>query len=302
MPAPQQPVECDDHLARFLEDVRGTMHRRLSATSLAGLAEGLAAILGNGKMLRARLVHRVGSAAGLPTEARLLIAAAVELVHAGSLLHDDVIDGAALRRGAPAFWVERGVPAAILLGDLLFFLALELLQETDGGRLVPVMVRIAGEICDGESEQELVLRGRPSSWEQCVSIARRKTGALFAFAAQASGGTDAKLQDALRKAGYAIGTAYQLSDDILDATGSPAAAGKTLGSDRANGKPTAVTAALPEGTTAVQYIEDLCASAPRELAPWPAVRQAWEEYTEKDFAPALRRNLDRLAACPAPPR
>jgi geranylgeranyl pyrophosphate synthase len=280
----------------FLDEARSVMSKRLSETSLGRLSEDYMSVLGNGKMLRARMVYRVGTSTGLPREELVRIAASVEMIHAGSLLHDDVIDGAELRRDAPAFWIEHGIQGAILLGDLLFFLSLDLLQAIDGGRLVPLLVRIAGEICEGESEQELVLRGRTTTWEQCVSIARRKTGALFAFAASASAGRDADLGEALREAGYALGTAYQLADDVLDATGTPDASSKTLGSDNARDKATVVTVNPPDGRNAHDVITELCLTAEQVLEPWPDVRKAWQGYMEDDIAPVLQRYVRRAVS------
>ncbi len=248
-------------------------------------------LFGTGKMLRSRLTLRIGPATGVAYSTILRAAAAVELIHAASLLHDDVIDGGFLRRGAPAFWVERGIPAAILLGDLLLFKALDLVTPVENGRLLPTIIKLTGEVCESESEQELVTRGKIADWETCVNVARRKTGALFAFAAYAAGGNDPALSATLLEAGYAVGTAYQLADDLLDANGDPEKAGKTLGRDEARGKTTAARVARPENVDPVQTIHGLLSSAQTTLEPWPAVRAAWDAYITLDFRPSLDKSL-----------
>jgi geranylgeranyl pyrophosphate synthase len=288
---------CTDHLLeQHLDEVRKLMAGSLAETPLHSALADCKNLFGTGKMLRSQLTLRVGPAAGVACSTILRAAAAVELIHAASLLHDDVIDGGFLRRGAPAFWVDRGIPAAILLGDLLLFKALELVTPVENGRLLPVIIKLTGEVCEAESEQELVTRGKLADWETCVNVARRKTGALFAFAAHACGGDDPALREILQEAGYAIGTAYQLADDILDANGNPESAGKTLGRDEAREKNTAARARIPNNTAPAQFIDRLCNQASDSLAPWPAVQKAWAVYMSRDMKPALDHNLGLVRA------
>jgi heptaprenyl diphosphate synthase len=287
----------NDHLLeQHLDEVRKLMAGCLAETPLHSALADCKNLFGTGKMLRSRLALRVGPAAGVPYSTILRAAAAVELIHAASLLHDDVIDGGFLRRGAPAFWVERGIPAAILLGDLLLFKALELVTPAENGRLLPVIIKLTGEVCEAESEQELITRGTLADWDTCVQVARRKTGGLFAFAAHACGGNDAELSATLQESGYLAGTAYQLADDILDANGSTESAGKTLGLDEARDKTTAVRVKLPENVDPVQTIDELLASSHTRLNPWPAVQAAWNVYMVRDLRPALDQCLSEAAS------
>ena len=152
-------------------------------------------------------------------------------------------------------------------------------------------MRLTGEVCDAESEQELLLRGKTPNWENAVSIARRKTGALFAFAAGACGGPDATLIATLTESGYAVGTAYQLADDILDATGTEQMSGKSMGSDEARGKTTAATLSPQEQAEAVNFVEQLCQQAEQALTPWPAIYNAWRTFMADDMRPALKKNM-----------
>lgn len=278
-----------------LNDVRDLMAKALADTVLRRLFDETKTLLANGKMLRSRLALRVGPAAKVPYDTLLHASAAVELIHAASLLHDDVIDGGFLRRNLPTFWVEKGVPGAILVGDLMLFKALDLLGQVEDGRLVHMLVRMTGEICDAEAEQELVLRGHTAIWENCVHIARRKTGALFAFAGFSCGGDDVVLAATLQEAGYLIGTAYQLADDILDISGDESAAGKTLGTDVARYKTTAATAAVSSEIEPGAYIDSLCAQAEKSLDDWPQLKHAWRVFMSHDLKPALSKNLSSVA-------
>ena len=280
-----------DMINKYLDDVRTLMADSLADTVLRHVSSDCKSLMASGKMLRSRLAFRVGPAADVPPRTLLYACAAVEMIHAASLLHDDVIDGGHLRRGAPTFWVERGVPGAILVGDLMLFKALDIVSEVEDSRLTRKLIRLTGEVCDAESEQELVLRNSAPNWDNCIKIARRKTGALFAFSAYACGGDNQTLSDALCESGYIIGTAYQLADDILDAVGSPEQSGKSHGSDSARNKTTAVTANQNNGRDPIQYVEALCRKAEDNLHPWPDVQQAWREFMELDMQPALYQNL-----------
>lgn len=279
--------QIDHHLA----EVRALMAESLSDTVLRQLSSDCKTLVGSGKMLRSRLIFRVGSAAGVPHATLLHAAAAVEMIHAASLLHDDVIDGGHLRRGVPTFWVQRGIPGAILVGDLMLFKALDIVSEVEESRLTRQLIKMTGEVCDAESEQELLLRNTQATWENCIRIARRKTGALFAFAAYACGGHDLDLSETLSEAGYIIGTAYQLADDILDAKGSPESSGKSHGSDEARNKTTAVTANNDNQHDPINYVENLCRQADEMLAPWPEIQDAWRGFMTHDMQPALYHNL-----------
>lgn len=283
-------AETFDHL---LHDVRRVMADGLRETSLEPLADDFRGLLGAGKMLRARMTARVGRAAGIPRRTLVLAAAVVEMIHAASLLHDDVIDGSELRRSAPTFWMRRGVAGAILLGDLLVCRTFRMLQA-GCPELIGPLLRFMEEMCDAEAEQELLLRNSAPDWEKCVNIARRKTGSLFAFAGYVCGANDPDLRAALEEAGYAVGTAYQLADDILDAAGNNDLADKTLGTDALNGKLSAVSAWTAQAAELGQYVRELCATAGRALGPWPAVQDAWQEYLAQDMGPVIAKLTNLL--------
>jgi geranylgeranyl pyrophosphate synthase len=278
-------------LDRFLDETREAMRAGLKRTPLAAVVRDAGSLLAQGKMLRSRLTYRLGTVSGVPREHLVRIAGAVEMIHAASLLHDDVIDGGYLRRGAPAFWVERGIPGAILLGDLMLFKALELTSSVNGGHLTHRLIELTGLVCEAESEQELVLRGAAPTWDACLGIARRKTGSLFAFAAYAGGGRDHDLCCALEEAGFALGTAYQVADDLLDAGGSEEDSGKTLGTDTVRAKVTAARLDPAQAHLPGLFVEQTCRQAVELLSAWPASQQALIAFLKEDIGPLLERHL-----------
>ena len=279
-----------DKQLRVNRQLAGTVkviREALNRTSLRSLLPGLEVLIGGGKLLRARLLFRIGPAAGMDDGTLINAAASVEMVHAASLVHDDVIDGSVIRRHAPAFWVENGAAGAILVGDMLFCEAMRFLEHGEDARLMPILMRFTSQMCDAEAEQSLILRGTTPTWEDCIRLARRKTGSLFAFAARAAGGRDDALCAALEEAGFLLGTAYQLADDILDAFGDGAASDKSLGLDARQRKVTAATAWRGGQAGLLAYVEDLCTASHDVLSAWPAVGAAWRAYVTQDIRPCL---------------
>jgi geranylgeranyl pyrophosphate synthase len=294
MPGAEPTIPALPDLADFLGEVQGLMAGCIADTSLAFLATDCRNVFAGGKMLRSRLAWHLRHLPGNDRATLAHAAAAVELIHSASILHDDVIDGGLVRRGLPTFWKERGVAGAILLGDLLLFKGIDLICRVEDGRLTHELVKLTGEVCEAESEQELILHGQPSRLETCLRIARRKTGALFAFVAFAGGGRDPSLQGKLKECGYQLGTAYQLADDLLDASGDEQVAGKTLRTDLRRDIVSA--AAVPSGApeSPLAYIERTAARCGDLLAAHPEAAQAIRSYVDADLAPALRQ---LLAAC-----
>ncbi len=289
---PEKTRDLEPNLA----EVAACIAEALSRTPLSALPGGVPEEFSGGKMLRSRLVLRMAPACGAAPSSARRAAAAVELVHAASLLHDDVIDGGYLRRAAPAFWVRHGVQAAILVGDLLLCEAGRLLEAPEEGERLRELIARTRDVCRAEVEQELFLRGAAADWDTALRLARQKTGALFAFCAAAAcrpGSPQDALRSALREAGYRAGTAYQLTDDFLDAMGDRNEADKTLGLDGARRKVTAVAAAEPEDIEgAVNRLEQ---EAKALLAPFPDASNAWHTYWTSDLRPVLDRHLQPAA-------
>jgi octaprenyl-diphosphate synthase len=280
-----------NQIEKQLKMVQSTMLDCLHDTNLAKLLPGNKNLLGNGKMLRSRLVLAIGGANSVDENILINAAAAVDIIHGASLLHDDVIDGGILRRGAPTFWKKYGTNGAILFGDLLVFKGLNLLIEVDRLDLLQELLNMSAHVCRSEVEQELILRGSPGSWEESEQIARAKTGSLFAFAAVAGGGDEPGQVEALREAGFILGTAYQLADDVLDASGNEAVSGKTLGTDSKRGKTTAITATKNAPADPAHYIYALLDRSADQLAPWPVLFEAWNAFLNVTMKPVLSKHL-----------
>ena len=281
----------DNEIEARLGSVRAIMAECLKDSRVSKLIPPRNNIVGSGKMLRARLALSVGEANGVGERDAVHAAAAVEIIHGASLLHDDVIDGGVLRRGARTFWKKHGTNGAILLGDLLVLKSFSLLADIGRDDLLRELLAQATNVCRSEVEQELVLRGTPGTWAECEQIARAKTGSLFAFAAVAAAADVPGQADALREAGFLLGTAYQLADDILDDSGNEALSGKTLGRDQERGKTTAMTATRDAPEDPAAYIDQLLETSARELSAWPDLEAAWEGFLAGTIRPLLRQYL-----------
>ena len=242
-----------------------------------------------GKMLRTRLAARLANC-DIPQadpDTLVRVCAATELVHTASLLHDDVIDNGQIRRGVQTLWKSTSPSQAVLVGDVILCEALELILETEKGRYSTHFIAKVREVCLAEIEQEIILLGERLDEKTCVRLARGKTGPFFAFVCYVFGGVNSALCSALEDAGYHIGTAYQLADDLLDIVGDEGITGKTLGSDLKRGKYTFPQA--PEATHEIVCgkITGLCSSALECLNEWPQVQNGLGHFIEYDLKPAL---------------
>ena len=220
----------------------------------AGLGQAMRyGVLDGGKRLRALLVLASAQAVDGDSAAALRAAVAVELIHAYSLVHDDMpcMDNDVLRRGKPTVHVQYGEAQAMLAGDAMQALAFEVLTPDEGvepalqARLTALLARSAGHAgMAGGQAIDLASIGRGLSESELRDMHRRKTGALLqasVLMGAACGQTTPATQQALSDYGAAIGLAFQVVDDILDVTQSAATLGKTAGKDQDNNKPTYVS-------------------------------------------------------------
>ncbi len=218
------------------------------------------ATLGGGKRLRAFLVRTCARLCGARDGGALLTAAAVEMIHGYSLVHDDLpaMDDDDMRRGKPSCHVAFDDATAILAGDALLTLAFELAADPRVHPdpaircdLVRAMAAAAGG--DGMVGGQMIdLTAEHSAVDDALiaRLERMKTGAMIAFACEAGAilaGGEAKLRQALREFGYDIGLTFQIIDDVLDVVGAEAELGKTVGKDAAAGKATFVAALGVDG-------------------------------------------------------
>ncbi len=187
-----------------------------------------------GKRMRPALVLLAGRASGTLVDAHYTIAATVELIHTATLVHDDVLDEAKLRRHVETINSAHDNETSVLLGDLLFAQSLCLMGELDDNRATRALGRAAREMCEGELRQ-IASRGNFDLNENdYFSIIAAKTAALTAVCAQLGGlyaGADERQCAALEEFGRELGIAFQVADDLLDLLGDERTAGKSLGTD-----------------------------------------------------------------------
>jgi octaprenyl-diphosphate synthase len=197
------------------------------------------AIESNGKRLRPALALLAGGATGKICPSHLDLAVILELIHAATLVHDDILDGAEKRRGQPTANAKWGNAISVLLGDCLFAHALKLSTSFPNGEVSRRIAHAAAEVCSGEIIQTQRRFDLKLSVPDYYKIIEMKTAALFAAATELGAFLNEASPDvisALRTFGLRLGTAYQIYDDVLDLAGDEAQAGKTLGSDLRKGK------------------------------------------------------------------
>jgi geranylgeranyl diphosphate synthase, type I len=212
---------------------------------------------GGGKAVRPALALLSTEAAGARATTGLPGAVAVELVHNFSLLHDDLMDGDTERRHRRTVWAQWGAPSAILTGDALLALAVEILLEAESPHAAAAASLIAGttrELIRGQAEDVSFERRSDVSVDECLSMAAGKTGSLLAASAEVGAllaGAGPAVTAALRTFGAEVGAAFQLVDDLLGIWGDPAVTGKPVLSDlRSRKKSLPVTYAVHHGGAA----------------------------------------------------
>ena len=272
------PFELSAWSADRLARVEQALSDWVMADAPAGLGEAMRyAVLDGGKRLRPLLVFAACEAAQGDNAAALRAACAAELIHAYSLVHDDLpcMDNDVLRRGKATVHVKFGVAQALLAGDALQALAFELLAPgeesipaTVQSALCRLLARSAGHAgMAGGQAIDLASVGHVLTEAQLCEMHRRKTGALLQASVMmgaACGVTTPQAHSALQAYGAAVGLAFQVVDDILDVTSDAAALGKTVGKDAAQAKPTYVSLLGLDGSRA--YAEQLLADALQALA------------------------------------
>lgn len=198
-----------------------------------------------GKQLRAAMVflggmavRGLGHAQALP-ETLLQVAKVVELLHTATLVHDDVLDGAAVRRRIPTVNAMHGIDTAVLLGDYLYAKAFHMAVQLDDPACARFLAETVRVICQGEITQ--ILHRFDFAWSEAryFQVIADKTASLYAAACRLgghyAGGSEARLR-ALEEYGLELGIAFQIVDDCLDLDGEEAVVGKSLGTDLAKGK------------------------------------------------------------------
>ena len=211
-----------------------------------------------GKRMRPALLLMVARALGYEGQQHHLLAAVVEFIHTATLLHDDVVDESALRRGRATANAVFGNAASVLVGDFLHSRSFQMMVETGSVRVMQILADATNVIAEGEVLQLLNVHDPLVTEERYLQVVRYKTARLFEASAQLAAvlaGATPEQEDAAAEYGRRAGTAFQLIDDVLDYSGEAEALGKNLGDDLREGKPTLpLIRLLDVGTPAQQAL------------------------------------------------
>jgi len=238
----------------------------VAAIEPAPLREILRQSTSGGKRLRPLLTTLSCAVAGGRESEALEAGAALELLHASSLVHDDIMDQAELRRGMPTVYRRHGVPMAIVAGDALLALAFRLIQRVQSPRKDRILETFTScflDLCAGQSAD---IRPEASSLGDAEShrwMVERKTARLVEACTRIGallGTDDERRVNALGRFGLSLGLAYQATDDLLDAVGSEQETGKSVGTDLLNGRQTFLTLAYAstDHLAAIRSMVDSC--------------------------------------------
>ncbi len=198
-------------------------------------------IIGGGKRLRPALVMLSANALGYRGTAHHTLAAVVEFIHTATLLHDDVVDESAMRRGRPTANRLFGNAASVLVGDFVYSRAFQMMVGVNDTRVLQLLADTTNTIAEGEVLQLMNCRNADIDEAGYLQVIRYKTAKLFEAAVRIGAvlsGASSEVEAAMAEYGSHLGTAFQLIDDVLDYSGESGVIGKNVGDDLAEGKPT----------------------------------------------------------------
>lgn len=265
------------------------------------------ALTNQGKQLRPALVALSAQATGGLNDELVTVATIIEIVHLATLVHDDVMDEASLRRRRPTLAVRCGNSRSVLAGDCLFAHALQLAASFPTPDVCRAVAAATKTVCTGEILQTLRERRWELRRDEYFRILRMKTGELFGLSCLLGGrvsGASESQQQALRDYGTSLGTAYQVYDDCVDLFGREIEAGKSLGSDLTGGKLTLPVIVAFESATPADRQELEALLAAWTPTGWPRLVHLLERYGALAQSVEAIRTLCRaaresLAALPA---
>ncbi|MDE2599201.1 MAG: octaprenyl diphosphate synthase [Rhodocyclaceae bacterium] len=228
-------------IAKDMQAVDAVIRERLHSDVVLVRQVAEYIVQSGGKRMRPALVLLVAGAFGYQGRNHHELAAVVEFIHTATLLHDDVVDESALRRGRDTANALFGNAASVLVGDFLYSRAFQMMVNVGDMRVMEVLSDATNVIAEGEVLQLMNVHDADVEIEGYLRVIRYKTAKLFEAAARLGailGGADAETEAAMAAYGMHLGTAFQLVDDVLDYSGDQDEIGKSLGDDLAEGKPT----------------------------------------------------------------
>ena len=216
---------------------------------------------GGGKRLRPALLLLAAKACGYAGRDHHTLAAAIEMIHTATLLHDDVVDASQLRRGHATANAQFGNPASVLVGDFLYSRTFQLMVGVNRMRVLAIIADATNLIAEGEVLQLMHAGDTALDERAYFAVIERKTAKLFEAAGRLGGvlgNASAESEESLARYGMHLGTAFQIMDDVLDYSGDAAEIGKNLGDDLAEGKMTlplirAVAVGTPEEAAIIRH-------------------------------------------------
>ena len=228
-------------MAPDMRQVDGVIQRRL-ASDVAMINQIAHYIISaGGKRIRPMLVLLFSKALGFAGPERYELAATVEFIHTATLLHDDVVDESALRRGRQTANALFGNAASVLVGDFVYSRAFQMMVSVNRMRVLEVLADATNVIAEGEVLQLMNMHDPDLAVEDYLRVIRFKTAKLFEASARLGAvlaDADSHVEESCAEYGRALGTAFQLVNDLLDYEGATAQLGKNVGDDLREGKPT----------------------------------------------------------------
>ena len=271
--------------SRFIEFFEAHLSDSLSVLDNDIRPYALQSALAGGKRIRPLLVFHFAGRSEVLDDSTIKASVILEIVHLASLIHDDILDGAEIRRNLPSMHEKIGSHAAVLLGDALFGFALELASQFPTTRICSIVSEATRKTCSGEIRQTFA-RGRPDlSLDEYLSFINDKTGELFRASCQIGAYLSGAEQDIINLAGefgLSLGINYQVFDDLIDSFEDPGNCDKSLGSDWETGKMTLPVILLREVASGdeVKLLDQLIRSG-RDNNPEKNIRSQILELFEK---------------------
>lgn len=223
------------HLATDMDAVNALIRDRMASEHAPRIPQVTAHLIeAGGKRLRPMLTLAAARLCGYDGPYHIHLAATVEFIHTATLLHDDVVDESAQRRGRPTANLLWDNKSSVLVGDYLFARSFQLMTETNNMRVLAILANASATIAEGEVLQLTAAQDLATTEGTYLKVVRGKTAALFSAATEVGGviaNAPAAQVKALFDYGDALGIAFQIADDLLDYTGTSAAIGKNVGDD-----------------------------------------------------------------------
>ena len=241
MPSTAASANAAHLMADEMRQVDAVIQRRLASKVALIDQIGHYIISAGGKRIRPMLVLLFSNALGFHGPERFELAATVEFIHTATLLHDDVVDESSLRRGRKTANALFGNAASVLVGDFVYSRAFQMMVSVNRMRVLEVLADATNVIAEGEVLQLMNMHDPDLAVQDYLRVIRFKTAKLFEASARLGAvlaEADAATEEACASYGRALGTAFQLVDDLLDYEGATELLGKNVGDDLREGKPT----------------------------------------------------------------